>query len=54
MAGQGILIIIIPNDLNVEQQKSLDLTEVKHFYGEFFVEKDVFRLVLIPLTYRAN
>jgi hypothetical protein len=29
MAGQGILIIIIPNDLNNEQEKSLDITQVK-------------------------
>jgi hypothetical protein len=28
MAGQGILIIIIPNDLNNEQEKSLDIPQV--------------------------
>ncbi|UJR21832.1 hypothetical protein I4U23_024906 [Adineta vaga] len=28
MAGQGILIIIIPNDLNTEQQQSLDTAQV--------------------------
>jgi hypothetical protein len=29
MAGQGILIIIIPNDLNNEQEKSLDVAQVR-------------------------
>jgi hypothetical protein len=29
MAGQGILIIVIPNDLNNEQEKSLDVAQVR-------------------------
>jgi hypothetical protein len=28
MAGQGILIIIIPNDLNQDEEKSLDVAQV--------------------------
>lgn len=29
MAGQSILIIIIPNDLNNEQEKSLNVAQVE-------------------------
>jgi hypothetical protein len=36
MAGQGILIIIIPNDLNSEQEIAVDNAQVKNFKLSFF------------------
>ncbi len=38
MAGQGILIIVIPNDLNNEQEKSLDVAQVR-FQVRLFLEE---------------